>query len=111
MDAVKTEDEVIVYFDAPGFDIDDVDLTVEKGSITVEATRRWNDPSVKTLTSERSQGVFRRQLQVGDTLDTDEVKARLDNGVLTLAIPIREGTKPRSVEIDHADSSRSLTTS
>ena len=111
MDAVRTDEEVIVYFDAPGFGPDDIDLTVEKNSITVEASRRWNDPDVTTLSSERPQGVFRRQIQVGDQLDTDNVSAKLDMGVLTLSIPVMEGTKPRSVKIESSSTQRKLAAS
>lgn len=99
MDAVRTDDAVFVYFDAPGVDPDDMELTVERNEITVETSRRWNDPDSHTLTSERAQGVFRRRIQVGDNLDTDKLEARLDQGVLTLEIPLKEDTKPRSVSI------------
>jgi len=99
MDAVRTEHSVFVYFDAPGVDIDDVELTVERNELTVEATRRWHDPDTQTLTSERVQGVFQRRLQVGDNLDTESIEASLDQGVLTIEIPLKEGTKPRNVAI------------
>lgn len=99
MDATRRDDEVVVYFDAPGVKPDDLDITVEKTSVTVEATRRWYDPDTKTLTSERPQGQFKREIQLGDHLDTDAIEASLEHGVLTLTIPVKEGTKPRSIEI------------
>jgi HSP20 family protein len=51
------------------------------------------------LAAERPQGVFSRQLILGDTLDTDGVKASYDAGVLTLRIPVAEKAKPRRIEI------------
>ncbi|MBG6179663.1 HSP20 family molecular chaperone IbpA [Arthrobacter sp. CAN_A1] len=42
--------------------------------------------------------MFSRQLILGDTLDTDRVKASYDGGVLTLRIPIAEKAKPRRIE-------------
>jgi HSP20 family protein len=108
MDATRNEDEVLVYFDAPGVDADDIDITVEKNAITVEATRRWFDTDVKTLTSERSQGTFKREIQLGDHLDTDQIEAKLDKGVLTLAIPVKEGTKPRPIEVKTVSASEDL---
>jgi HSP20 family protein len=105
MDAVRTEDKVYVYFDAPGIEPDDVDLTVEKNAVTVEATRRWYDTDSQTLTSERPQGAFKRQIQFGEHVDVEAISASLDKGVLTLTVPVKEGSKPRSIEIDTSSSS------
>ena len=49
--------------------------------------------------SERPLGAFSRQLFLGDTLDTDHVKASYDAGVLTVRIPVAEKAKPRKIAI------------
>ena len=49
--------------------------------------------------SERPLGVFSRQLFLGDTLDTERIKADYDAGVLTLRIPVAEQAKPRKISI------------
>ena len=43
--------------------------------------------------------MFSRQLFLGDTLDTENIKADYDAGVLTVHIPVTEKAKPRKVEI------------
>jgi HSP20 family protein len=43
--------------------------------------------------------VFSRQLILGDTLDTENVKANYADGVLTLRIPVAEAAKPRKIEV------------
>lgn len=109
MDAVRNGDTVYVYFDAPGLDTEDITLTIEKNSVTVEASRRWFSAEQETLSSERPQGSFKRQIQFGDHVDTEKLEATLDKGVLTLAVPVREGSKPRKVEISSgATSEREL---
>ena len=57
------------------------------------------------LAAERPRGVFSRQLVLGDTLDTDNITASYDTGVLTLRIPVAEKSKPRKITIgnDAAD--------
>ena len=52
------------------------------------------------MASERPRGVFSRQLILGDTLDTEHIKASYDAGVLTLRIPVAEQAKPRKIEIE-----------
>lgn len=106
MDAVRDDEKVYVYFDAPGLESEDIELTIERSAVTVEATRRWFPGEQQTLTSERPQGTFRRQIQFGDNIDTEHISASLDNGVLTLEAPIKEGTKPRSIEVATTKSSQ-----
>jgi HSP20 family protein len=100
MDAYREGDRLVVHFDLPGVDAASIDLTVEKNMLTVTAERSWaatNDQQV--IVSERPQGTFRRQLFLGENLDTDRVEARYDSGVLTVTIPVAEQAKPRKVEI------------
>ena len=78
-----------------------MDLNVERNVLTVRAERRDpTQPNVELVASERPRGVFSRQLILGDTLDTENIKASYDHGVLTLRIPVAEQAKPRKIEIE-----------
>ena len=68
--------------------------------LTVRAQRRWEwGDNQEVLIAERPQGVFTRQLFLGDTLDAEHVQANYDHGVLRLSIPVSEQAKPRKVEV------------
>jgi HSP20 family protein len=100
MDAWQEDGEFVVAFDLPGVDVDSVDLNVERNVLTVRAERRDpTQPNVELVASERPRGVFSRQLILGETLDTDRIKAAYDQGVLTLRIPVAQQAKPRKIEI------------
>ena len=100
MDAYRHGDQFMVHFDLPGADPSSIELTVEKNVLTVKAERRWQrSEGDEILVSERPQGSFTRQLFLGETLDTDNINANYENGVLTLTIPVAERAKPRKVEI------------
>jgi HSP20 family protein len=100
MDAWQEEGEFVVAFDLPGVNVDTVDLDIERNVLTVRAERRdQTQPNVELIASERPRGVFSRQLILGDTLDTENVKATYADGVLTLRIPVLEKAKPRKIEI------------
>ncbi|HSN36699.1 MAG TPA: HSP20 family small heat-shock protein [Arthrobacter sp.] len=102
MDAWQEDGEFVVAFDLPGVNVDSVDLDIERNVLTVRAERRDpTQPNVELLASERPRGVFSRQLILGDTLDTEKVKASYADGVLTLRIPVLEQAKPRRIEITH----------
>ncbi len=101
MDAYRKGSEFLVHFDVPGIDPDSIELTVEKNVLTVSAerTRHWGEEAEEVVVSERPVGRFNRQLFLGETLDSERIEARCDNGVLTLRIPVAEAAKPRKVEI------------
>ena len=102
MDAWQEDGEFVVAFDLPGVNADTVDLDIERNVLTVRAERRDpTQPNVELIASERPRGVFSRQLILGDTLDTEKVKATYADGVLTLRIPVLERAKPRKIEIAH----------
>src|SRR5689334_6947152 len=96
MDAYRNGDSFLVQFDLPGVAVDSIDLTVEKNVLTVHAerTRPEGAEDVELVAAERPQGVFSRQVFLGDTLDTDRIEADYNTGVLTLTIPIAEKAKP-----------------
>jgi HSP20 family protein len=103
MDAWQENGEFVVAFDLPGVSVDTVDLDIERNVLTVRAERRDStQPNVELIASERPRGVFSRQLILGDTLDTEKVKATYADGVLTLRIPVLEKAKPRKIEIAHS---------
>jgi HSP20 family protein len=100
IDAERDGDWFNVYFDLPGVDPDSIELTVERNVLSVKAQRqRTQREGVETVISERPMGVFTRQLFLGDTLDTDNLQATYDNGVLSLRIPVSEQAKPRKISI------------
>jgi|SRR5581483_1900538 len=100
LDAYRQDDHFVVHFDLPGVDPSSIEMTVEKNVLTVSAERQWQaTDNQQVLASERPQGTFSRQLFLGEGLDTDEVEARYDNGVLTVTIPVAEQAKPRKVQI------------
>jgi HSP20 family protein len=102
MDAWQEDGEFVVAFDLPGVSADSVDLDIESNVLTVRAERRDpTQPNVELIASERPRGVFSRQLILGETLDTEKVKATYADGVLTLRIPVLEKAKPRKIEISH----------
>jgi HSP20 family protein len=101
MDAWQEDGEFVVAFDLPGVTPDTVDLNVERNVLTVRAERRDpTQPNVELVVAERPRGVFSRQLILGDTLDTEHIKATYDFGVLTLRIPVAEQAKPRKIAIE-----------
>jgi HSP20 family protein len=109
MDAWRDHDEFVVELDLPGVDPDSIDLDVEGNVVTVRAERpQPADHQNDMIAAERPRGVFSRQLVLGESLDTDHIRAGYDAGVLVLRIPIAERAKPRKIEIATGTSARTI---
>ena len=100
LDAYREGDTFVIDIDLPGIDPAGIDITVDRKVLTVRAERRHADrEGVRMFVTERPTGVLSRQVFLSDTLDTDRLEARYEQGVLTLNIPVTEAPKPRKVQI------------
>jgi HSP20 family protein len=101
-DAVKHQDTVYMYFDVPGVSGENISVTVEGNELTVTAERGWESAGQTVLAQERLQGTFTRRITLNDALDTTQMSADLDHGVLTVSVPMSEKIKPRSIQVKHS---------
>lgn len=106
MDAWREGDKFRIEFDLPGVNPDSIDLDVENNVVTIKAERGALGDGVEILAAERPRGVFSRQLVLGENLDTENIEASYDAGVLTLGIPVAEQAKARKIAITSKESDR-----
>jgi HSP20 family protein len=103
MDGVRRDGEVALRFDLPGVDPASIDVTVDRGVLTVSAKRdeeyTEND---KPFIRERITGTFTRRVYLSDDLDTSAVEASFTDGVLSVRIPVAEKAQPRRIEVQGA---------
>jgi HSP20 family protein len=100
MDAFRRGSDVWVHIDLPGVKAENLDITVERNMLTITAERTWQrEETDQAYFGERYRGSFRRQIQLGDGLDLQNLEADLHDGVLTIRIPVAEQAKPRKVEV------------
>jgi HSP20 family protein len=109
LDVWQADDGYHVALDLPGVDPADVEITSERNMLTIRADRRAEyEQGQNVLVAERPQGIFTRQLQLGESLDTQKVQARYANGVLHLIIPVAEAAQPRRIEVQSAEAQQSI---
>lgn len=100
MDAFEKDGVYTLRFDLAGADPDKVDVMVEGGVLTIRAERPLEDTEgVNWLVRERPTGTHSRQIRLGSTLDSGNVEAGYDHGVLTVTIPVRPEAQPHKVPI------------
>ena len=109
MDAYRRGEQFIVQFDLPGVEPAAIDLTVEQNVLTVRAERRFEPrPDDEVVVTERPHGIYTRQIFLGDTLDSENMQANFEHGVLTLTIPVAETAKPRRVQISGSKDAQTI---
>ena len=100
MDVIRGKDDVQIRFDLPGVDPESIDVTVDRGVLSVSARRtEKTGEDEKLITRERVSGSFTRRLYLGDSLDTEKIEADFAEGVLTVRLPLLATAQPRKVEI------------
>src|SRR4051812_11365379 len=100
MDAYRRGDQFIVEFDLPGVEPASIELTVEQNVLTVRAERRFEPrEGDEVVVAERPQGSYTRQVFLSEMLDSENLQANCEHGVLTLTIPVAETAKPRRVPV------------
>jgi HSP20 family protein len=100
MDTVRRDGELVLRFDVPGVDPEKIDVTVDRGVLTVSATREETRTEGESpVVRERLFGSFRRSVRLAENLDADAIEASNNEGVLEIRIPVREEAKPRKIEV------------
>ena len=107
-DVKETENGYELEVDLPGIKKEDVKVKLDDGYLTISASTSQNndekDKKGNYIRRERFSGSYSRSFYVGETVTENDIKAKFDNGVLTLgipkpeAIPKQEKTKYIAIE-------------
>jgi HSP20 family protein len=100
LDAIRRENEIELRFDLPGIDPESIDVTVDRGVLTVSASRSEEyTEGEKPFIRERVLGSYARRVRLSDAVDADKIEASYTDGVLTVHVPVVEQAKPRKIEV------------
>jgi HSP20 family protein len=100
MDGIRRADDVVLRFDLPGADPDSIEVTVDRGVLSVTARREEEyEQDERVFVRERVMGAFTRRVYLSEHLDANAIEAAYTNGVLAVRIPVLEQAKPRKVAI------------
>ena len=109
LDGVRRDGDVLLRFDVPGIDPQSLEVTVDRGVLSVSVKREEEHAeSDKFFVRERTMGTFTRRLYLSKNLNADAVEAAYNNGILEVRIPVLEQAKPRKVEVRQADAQAEL---
>jgi len=101
VDIQEEESHYLLTADIPGVNRNDVEITLEEGVLTVKGERKSDTDVAEEgyRRRERTYGTFLRQFNLPDTVDTANISAKAEDGVLKIAIPKQEKPEPRRITV------------
>lgn len=96
--------QFVVHADLPGVKPADIEITAEKGVLSLKGTRNFEQKTDDGHYSrvERVNGKFARTFTLPENVQTDAIKAQFKDGVLELIIPKAAKPEPRRIEVQAA---------
>jgi HSP20 family protein len=98
-----TDDSVEIVAFAPGVDPSKLDISVDKGLLTIAGERTTTQAQLpdgtRQYAQERFNGSFRRVIELPQQADPDRVQARYVDGCLLISVGKREASRPRAITV------------
>jgi len=105
VDVREEENRFVVQVDLPGVDSKNIEITAEKGVLTIKGERNKSE-SKKTEACyervERVAGTFLRRFTLPESAQPEGITAKQANGVLEVSIPKQAPAQPKRIEVQAA---------
>lgn len=99
IDVRATAEEIVFVCDVPGLKHEDLEVTIESGTLTLKGQRRYEGGEKDRVWLGRSYGSFQKSFTLPEHVDAENMTADLADGVLTIRVPKKPQAKPRRIEI------------
>lgn len=99
----NTPEAVEIFAFAPGIDPSKLEVTIDKGLLTIKGERRNASTEANSKATvyarERGEGAFTRVVSLPEDADAERVDAAYRNGILRITVQKREASRPRRIEV------------
>ncbi len=100
VDIFEDEEKVTVVAEMPGVKNTGVDVALEDDVLTIRGERQDDTPDEgRLLLQEYESGSYLRRFTVAETIDQDNIRAVMTNGLLKVELPKAAPAKPRKIEV------------
>lgn len=101
VDIYETAGEIIIKAEVPDVDQKDIEVRIEDNTLTMKGERKHEGDVRKENYHriERYFGSFQRSFSLPATIDQERVTAVCERGILTIALPKKEDTRPKQISI------------
>jgi HSP20 family protein len=101
VDVAETDDALVLSFDLPGLNEDDINIELDENVLTVsgQRERKHEQKGEGFYRSERRYGSFSRSVALPAGVGEGDISATHENGVLEIRVPKPEEHKPKRIQI------------
>lgn len=100
VDVYEDGQSVVVEMELPGLGQEEIDVQVVDGSLVIQGERQRREGTERVCQrNERGFGPFRRTFLLPAAVDTAQIRASCDRGVLTVILPKQPENRPRQIEV------------
>ena len=102
VDISEENERFVISADVPGVNPDDIEITMDKGVLTIKGERKLESSEESAngyRRVERAHGSFYRRFSLPDTADTESISANGKNGVLEVVIPKKAAVQPKRITV------------
>ncbi len=96
----ESPEAVTLRAEMPGVAREDFDISVEGDELTIRGRRRPVNSGLRLVHGGIDRADFFRAFTLGDAFDTADMKARLENGILTLTLSKKPEILPRKIPVE-----------
>lgn len=94
MDAFETDTDRVIRMELPGVKKSEIEIELENAVLTVKATRH------DKVNGEEHATELSRSATVGDDIETDQISAKLEDGILEIHLPKKEPARTRQITVN-----------
>lgn len=98
-DIYQNGDDIIIELDMPGVSAQNVDIQIENNVLTISGTVKKVPETWSLIHCESAPCDYKRAFELNNEVDTENIKANMNAGVLKLTLPKAQTVKPKKIEV------------
>ncbi|MGZ4787702.1 MAG: Hsp20/alpha crystallin family protein [Terriglobales bacterium] len=110
VDIYENEQSIVLKLEVPGIDQKDLDIRIENNTITIRGERKFEKETKEENYHrvERRYGSFQRSFGLPQTVNTENVTADYENGILKVTLAKRAEAKPKQIKVNVGSTGKTL---
>jgi HSP20 family protein len=102
IDVIEKDDKFIVKAELPGMDEEDIDVSATGDTLTIKGERKTESEvdECEYYLCERSYGTFMRSMVLPSSVDSEQIEAKYENGVLEVTLPKTKEAEAKKIKVE-----------
>ncbi|QEN06543.1 Hsp20/alpha crystallin family protein [Oceanispirochaeta crateris] len=95
----REDSKVVLTMEMPGVSKDELEVKIDGNLLILHGSKKAKSLQGRYRVKEIPEGDFHQEYTIDDTIDRERIEARMEKGILTLTLYIKESEKPRKIKV------------